>query len=116
MRLIDEASVGLAPGTAFGAGGERFLRLCFARNAEQLEAAVGRVAAVLSAGGIAVVSQIPLACGERVGIAIVLPAKHVDSTARQRAIALEARADRPCRDADAERSSSSMTIPWCATR
>jgi aspartate/methionine/tyrosine aminotransferase len=49
MRLIDEASVGLAPGTAFGAGGERFLRLCFARNAGQLEAAVSRVAAVLSA-------------------------------------------------------------------
>jgi aspartate/methionine/tyrosine aminotransferase len=48
MRLIDEASVGLAPGTAFGAGGERFVRLCFARNAEQLEAAVGRVSAVLS--------------------------------------------------------------------
>jgi aspartate/methionine/tyrosine aminotransferase len=49
MRLIDEARVGLAPGSAFGAGGERFLRLCFARNAEQLEAAVGRIAAVLSA-------------------------------------------------------------------
>jgi aspartate/methionine/tyrosine aminotransferase len=49
MRLIDEARVGLAPGSAFGVGGERFLRLCFARNAEQLEAAVGRVAAVLSA-------------------------------------------------------------------
>ena len=50
MRLIDEANVGLAPGTAFGAGGEPFLRLCFARNAEQLETAVGRVAKVLSAG------------------------------------------------------------------
>ena len=48
MRLIDEANVGLAPGTAFGAGGEAFLRLCFARNAEQLETAVGRVAKVLA--------------------------------------------------------------------
>lgn len=48
LRLIDEANVGLAPGTAFGAGGEHFVRLCFARNAEQLEAAVGRVAAVIS--------------------------------------------------------------------
>jgi aspartate/methionine/tyrosine aminotransferase len=48
MRLVDEANVGLAPGTAFGAGGEQFLRLCFARNAEQLEIAVGRVAEVLS--------------------------------------------------------------------
>jgi aspartate/methionine/tyrosine aminotransferase len=47
MRLIDEANVGMAPGTAFGAGGEKFLRLCFARNAEQLETAVNRVAAVL---------------------------------------------------------------------
>jgi aspartate/methionine/tyrosine aminotransferase len=50
FRLIDEADVGLAPGTAFGAGGEGFLRLCFARNAEQLEAAMARVAAVLSSG------------------------------------------------------------------
>ena len=47
MRLIDEANVGLAPGTAFGAGGERFMRLCFARNVEQLETAVGRIAAEL---------------------------------------------------------------------
>jgi aspartate/methionine/tyrosine aminotransferase len=48
MRLIDEANVGLAPGLAFGAGGERFMRLCFARDAGQLEAAVGRVAAAIS--------------------------------------------------------------------
>jgi aspartate/methionine/tyrosine aminotransferase len=48
MRLIDEGNVGMAPGTAFGAGGEHFLRLCFARNAEQLEAAVSRAAAVIS--------------------------------------------------------------------
>jgi aspartate/methionine/tyrosine aminotransferase len=48
MRLIDEANVGLAPGTAFGAGGERFVRICFARNSEQLEAAMTRVAAVLA--------------------------------------------------------------------
>jgi aspartate/methionine/tyrosine aminotransferase len=49
FRIIDEAGVGLAPGTAFGAGGEDFLRLCFARNAEQLEGAVQRVAAALYA-------------------------------------------------------------------
>src|SRR2546421_952573 len=48
MRLIDEANVGMAPGTAFGTGGEKFLRLCFARNPEQLETAVRRVAGVLS--------------------------------------------------------------------
>src|SRR5882724_7023935 len=51
MRLIDEANAGLAPGTAFGAGGEHFVRLCFARNAEQLEVAMSRVAAVLSQNG-----------------------------------------------------------------
>jgi aspartate/methionine/tyrosine aminotransferase len=48
MRLIDEANVGLAPGTAFGAGGEPFLRLCFARNSQQLETAIARVASALA--------------------------------------------------------------------
>jgi aspartate/methionine/tyrosine aminotransferase len=48
MRLIDEANVGLAPGTAFGAGAEHFVRACFARNPDQLEDAMTRVAAVLS--------------------------------------------------------------------
>lgn len=38
-RIVDEAGVGLAPGTAFGAGGEGFLRLCFARDAGQMRAA-----------------------------------------------------------------------------
>jgi aspartate/methionine/tyrosine aminotransferase len=51
MRLIDDANVGLAPGTAFGAGGEQFLRLCFARDAAQVETAVHRIAAALSSGG-----------------------------------------------------------------
>jgi aspartate/methionine/tyrosine aminotransferase len=50
LRLVDEANVGLAPGTAFGAGGERFMRLCFARNAEQLTLAAGRLAEAISAG------------------------------------------------------------------
>src|SRR4051795_3376567 len=48
MRLIDEANVGLAPGTAFGAGGEHFVRACFARDPDELEAAMTRVAGVLS--------------------------------------------------------------------
>ncbi len=48
MRLIDEANVGLAPGTAFGAGGERFVRLCFARDAGQLGTAIERIAAALA--------------------------------------------------------------------
>jgi aspartate/methionine/tyrosine aminotransferase len=48
FRIIDEGEVGLAPGTAFGAGGERFLRLCFARNADQLRTAAAGLTAVLS--------------------------------------------------------------------
>jgi aspartate/methionine/tyrosine aminotransferase len=50
LRLIDEALVGLAPGTAFGAGGEGFLRLCFARNAIEIDAAAHRLAAALALG------------------------------------------------------------------
>ena len=48
FRLIDEAGVGLAPGTAFGAGGERFLRLCFARSADQLKTAAAGITKVLT--------------------------------------------------------------------
>lgn len=44
LRLVDEARVGLAPGTAFGPGGEGFLRLCFARSAAQLGEAARRLA------------------------------------------------------------------------
>jgi len=47
LRLIDEAGVGLAPGTAFGAGGAEFLRLCFARNASEIDAAAHRLAVAL---------------------------------------------------------------------
>jgi aspartate/methionine/tyrosine aminotransferase len=47
FRLIDEARVGLAPGTAFGKGGEHFLRLCFARDTAQLSEAAERIAAAL---------------------------------------------------------------------
>jgi aspartate/methionine/tyrosine aminotransferase len=31
LRLVDEAGIGTAPGSAFGPGGEGYLRLCFAR-------------------------------------------------------------------------------------
>ncbi len=44
-RLIDEANVGVAPGTAFGESGAGFMRLCFARDATQLEEAMARLAA-----------------------------------------------------------------------
>lgn len=47
IRLIDEAGVGLAPGSAFGAGAEHCLRLCFARDAGDLEEAMRRLVPVL---------------------------------------------------------------------
>ncbi|MGL5445999.1 MAG: pyridoxal phosphate-dependent aminotransferase [Rhabdaerophilum sp.] len=47
--LVDHANVGLAPGTAFGTGGEGFLRLCYLRNtADIAEAAKRLVAAIRS--------------------------------------------------------------------
>ena len=49
LRLIDEAGIGLAPGTAFGAAWQGYLRLCFARNAEQLETAMQRLVTNLTA-------------------------------------------------------------------
>jgi aspartate/methionine/tyrosine aminotransferase len=47
FRLIDEANVGLAPGSAFGDAGEGYLRLCYLRKAADLEEAVRRIAAAL---------------------------------------------------------------------
>ena len=43
FRLVEEANVGLAPGTAFGAGGERYFRLCFHRRLDQIEEAADRL-------------------------------------------------------------------------
>lgn len=45
FRLVDEAGVGLAPGNAFGTGGEAFLRLCFARDPADIAEAARRIAA-----------------------------------------------------------------------
>ncbi len=50
IRLVDEANVGLAPGTAFGGSGEGFLRLCFARKHEDLTEASARIAEWLRKG------------------------------------------------------------------
>lgn len=47
FRLIDEANVGLAPGSAFGDAGEGYLRLCYLRKSEDLEEAVRRIGAAL---------------------------------------------------------------------
>jgi aspartate/methionine/tyrosine aminotransferase len=49
VELVDTANVGLAPGTAFGPGGETGLRLCFARKASDLTEAVARLQRALSA-------------------------------------------------------------------
>ena len=46
-RMIDEANVGLAPGFAFDAYGSSYLRLCFARKAEDLTEATRRLAKAL---------------------------------------------------------------------
>ncbi len=43
-RMIDEARVGLAPGTAFGTGAADHVRLCFASSAATLERAFERLA------------------------------------------------------------------------
>jgi aspartate/methionine/tyrosine aminotransferase len=49
IELVDSANVGLAPGTAFGPGGETGLRLCFARKASDLVEVVARIQRALSA-------------------------------------------------------------------
>lgn len=48
LDLVDRANVGLAPGTAFGPGGETGLRLCYARKEEDLIEAVRRLQVALS--------------------------------------------------------------------
>jgi aspartate/methionine/tyrosine aminotransferase len=44
FRIVDEARVGLAPGTAFGPGGDRFFRACFHRRLDLVEEAADRLA------------------------------------------------------------------------
>ena len=49
LRLIEEADVGVAPGTAFGPGGERFVRISFARSPDDIAEAARRLARWLAA-------------------------------------------------------------------
>lgn len=49
LDLVRQTGVGLAPGTAFGSGGEHCLRLCYARSQDHLEEAVRRISAWLPA-------------------------------------------------------------------
>jgi aspartate/methionine/tyrosine aminotransferase len=46
-RLLLEERVGLAPGSAFGAGGEGSLRLCYAADRSVLEPALERLVSFL---------------------------------------------------------------------
>ncbi len=43
MRVLKETKVGLAPGVAFGAGGEGSIRICYAAERPILEEAMGRL-------------------------------------------------------------------------
>ncbi len=47
FRLLEEAKVGVAPGTAFGPEGEGFVRICFAVSPDLAREAVARLARVL---------------------------------------------------------------------
>jgi aspartate aminotransferase len=42
-KLVTRHGVGVAPGIAFGAPGEGYLRVCFAQSAERMERAMGRL-------------------------------------------------------------------------
>ncbi|MCF3936434.1 pyridoxal phosphate-dependent aminotransferase [Acuticoccus sp. M5D2P5] len=50
FRLIDDARVGTAPGTAFGDTGEGFVRVCFVRSADSLTEAMRRMVRFLESG------------------------------------------------------------------
>ena len=43
LRLVDEAGVGVAPGTAFGEGGAPYLRLCYARDPRDVAEVAARL-------------------------------------------------------------------------
>jgi aspartate aminotransferase len=51
LRLLKETRVGLAPGVAFGAGGEGSVRICYAAERSILEPAMERLTKFLRAGG-----------------------------------------------------------------
>ena len=48
IDIVDRAGVGLAPGTAFGNGGDTFFRACFLRRLDHIEDAAGRLADYIS--------------------------------------------------------------------
>ena len=49
IDIVDRTNVGLAPGTAFGPGGELFMRACFLRDPGQVAEAADRLARYIAA-------------------------------------------------------------------
>ncbi|WP_337181316.1 pyridoxal phosphate-dependent aminotransferase [Shinella sp.] len=49
LDIVDRTNVGLAPGTAFGKGGELFMRACFLRDSAQVAEAADRLARYIAA-------------------------------------------------------------------
>ena len=47
-RIVDEAGVAMAPGTAFGPGGESFMRICFARKPDDMREVASRLTSWLA--------------------------------------------------------------------
>ena len=47
-RAVAEAKIGMAPGTAFGKGAERHIRLCYAKSATLLTEAMDRLEAFVA--------------------------------------------------------------------
>ena len=43
LQLIEEANVGVAPGSTFGKSGEQYVRICFARNSDDIREAARRL-------------------------------------------------------------------------
>lgn len=48
LDIVDRTGVGLAPGTAFGAGGSLFMRACFLRDPGQIAAAAERLSGYIA--------------------------------------------------------------------
>ena len=108
MRLIDEANVGLAPGTAFGAGGERFLRLLLRAQRRATRSRGDARCEGAFRSGIMAVRDIPVGAARVAGIAIGTASRstcdfdvcprgiRICSAGRIRHGATEARASGPC--------------------
>ena len=50
IRLLEETQVACVPGTAFGEGGEGFLRCCFATSLSEIETAMERISSFVKKG------------------------------------------------------------------